>query len=72
MPGSVFAKHETDILVCCPQKRAWIRDESGEREEVTSYAAYIPGTFHEEEKIFVPEGGCLTPDLILLPADIYR
>ena len=23
---------------------------------MTSYAAYIPGTFHEEEKIFVPEG----------------
>lgn len=47
---------EKDILVCCPQKRTWIRDESGDREEVSSYASYIPGIFHEEKRNFVPEG----------------
>lgn len=47
---------ETDILVCCPQKRILVRDASGEREEVSSYASYIPGVFHEDDMSFRPTG----------------
>lgn len=45
---------KTDILTCCPQKRTVIRDASGDREELTSYAAYISGVFDEEHKSFTP------------------
>lgn len=45
---------ETDILVCCPQKRFWTEDASGKREEVSSYASYIPGVFQEERMSFSP------------------
>lgn len=43
-----------DLLVCCPQKRTPIQDASGEREEISSYASYIPGTFHEDTMAFIP------------------
>lgn len=50
----LFSLGEKDILVCCPQKRTIIQDVTGEREEVTSYACYIPGIFNENRISFTP------------------
>lgn len=44
----------TDILICCPQKRMLVQDAVGEKEEVSSYAAYVPGIFREDERMFIP------------------
>lgn len=43
-----------DLLVCCPQKRQRIKEGTGEKEVLTSYASYIPGIFHEETCTFEP------------------
>ena len=51
-PDLFRLNNETDILICCPQKRTFVPSEN--KETVSSYTCYIAGNFDENTMSFTP------------------